>query len=218
VRSALLVAAAGAGERLGRRPKGLLVLAGRPLLRWCLDSLAGAVDEVVIACPPGAEDRFAKLAGPHARAVTGGTTRQESVRAALAASSGELIAVHDVARPFATRELLVRVLAAAATAGAATAALPVVDTLVRETARGLETVDRDGVSAVQTPQAFLRAVLEAAHAQAARNGWQSTDDASLARRAGARVALVEGERYNLKITTPADLALADEIARWLASR
>ena len=218
MRSALLVAAAGTGERLGRRPKGLLVLAGRPLLRWCLDALAGAVDEVVIACPPGQEERFAELAGPQARAVTGGSTRQESVRAALAASSGELIAVHDVARPFATRELLVRVLAAAATAGAATAALPVVDTLVRETARGLETMDRDGVSAVQTPQAFLRAVLEAAHAQAARNGWQGTDDAGLARRAGAHVALVEGERYNLKITTPADLALADEIARWLASR
>jgi len=217
VRRSLLIAAGGLGERLGKGPKGLVLLASRPLLQWSLDSLAGAVDEVVIACPQGEELRFAAIAGPGALVVRGGATRQDSVRTALAASSGGLIAVHDVARPFASADLLVRVLAAAAASGAATAALPVLDTLVRESGRGPEEVDREGVIAVQTPQAFLRGVLLAGHEEAIRHGWRGTDDAGLVRRSSGRVELVEGERLNLKITTPADLLFAEAVARWLAS-
>jgi 2-C-methyl-D-erythritol 4-phosphate cytidylyltransferase len=145
---------------------------------------------------------------PSVRVTTGGATRSASVRAGLAClpEGVDIVVVHDAARPLASRELFARVIAAVrAGADAAVPGLPVTDTLKR--VRGehvVETVARAGLVAVQTPQAFRRAALEAAHA----DDGVETDDAALVEAAGGSVVVVDGEARNLKLTRAGDLELA----------
>lgn len=211
-----IVAAAGRGERLGRGPKALVSLAGRPLLRWALLSLADCplVSEIVIAAPPEEETAVRRLAGdfPQVRAVVpGGEHRQHSVARGLAALSGEVrwVVVHDAARPLVTPGLVEAVIRAAWEAGAALAAVPVADTLKEGRERVTRTLSREGVWQAQTPQAFRRDWLERAHRQAAREGYVATDDSALLEKYGYPVRLVRGNRLNLKITEPEDLAWAE---------
>ena len=214
-RSAALLAAAGAGERLGRGPKAFLELSGSTLLERAVAAVRGLVDEIIVAVPYGEEERARSLAAG-ARVLVGGSTRQETVYGLLTATTAELVLVHDVARPFLEREVGQRVMEAAGRCGAATVVRPVADTLVEaESGAG---VDRDRLRAVQTPQAFRRKLLLEAHEAARASSLAGTDDASLVRSAGLPVELVPGSPWLFKLTTPEDLEFAEALARAWDSR
>ena len=207
-----LIVAAGLGERLGAgRPKALVELAGRPLVQWSIDVLAAVegVESIVLALPAGVP------APDGVRAVSGGPVRSESVRLALAAApAGDPVLVHDAARPLLTRELAQAVIAALGRdprADAAIAAAPVTDTVKRADRDGavLETLDRSGLWAVQTPQVFRRGALEEALQAGEDVLARATDDAWLLERAGRRVIVVRASEENLKVTTALDLQLAE---------
>jgi 2-C-methyl-D-erythritol 4-phosphate cytidylyltransferase len=215
---AVLVPAGGAGVRLGPGvPKALRLLAGVPLLVHAVRRVAAApsVRCILVAAPAAELTAVRELLAPVApvTVVAGGSTRQESVAAALAAvpPGPEIILVHDAARALAP-PALVESVAAAIRAGedAAIPALPVVDTIKEVSAADvvLGTVDRSALRAVQTPQGFRRGVLAAAHAAAVD---PLTDDAGLVEKLGGRVVCVPGSEYALKITRPFDLALAEHL-------
>ena len=201
-----IIPAGGSGERLGADgPKAFAVLAGKPMLEWSLEVLAGVCERVVVAVPAGFED-------PPDR-VRGGASRSESVRSALAAAPEATVAVvHDAARPLVTRDLFERCIAALGDAEGAIAAARVTDTVKEgHGIRVLRTLDRSRLWAVQTPQVFradaLRSALDAPPDRLAA----ATDDASLVESAGGTVRLVEAPPENLKVTTPLDLRIAEAI-------
>jgi 2-C-methyl-D-erythritol 4-phosphate cytidylyltransferase len=207
-----LIVAGGRGERLGAdRPKALVELAGRPLVQWSIDVLAGIeeIESIVLALPAG----VAAPAG--VTAVNGGPARSDSVRRALAAAPhGDPVLVHDAARPLVTATLAEAVIAALRSdpsAHAAIAAAPVTDTIKRVQAGGAvaETLDRDGLWAVQTPQVFRRGSLQEALAADPDVLAAATDDAWLLERRGGKVIVVASSVENLKVTTPLDLRLAE---------
>jgi 2-C-methyl-D-erythritol 4-phosphate cytidylyltransferase/2-C-methyl-D-erythritol 2,4-cyclodiphosphate synthase len=213
VAALLLIVAAGSGSRLGRgEPKALVPLAGRPMLSWALDTFATlSFAKTVVTAPPDRVEEFSRVAGERARVVAGGQTRSDSVRRgfeALAAADGDIVAIHDAARPFVTAEEIGAVLRAAEKTGAAIAATPVVDTMKRTSSSlVVETVDRDGLFGAATPQAFRAEVLRRAMA----TGGEATDEAALCERLGIPVAVVPVSRFCFKITTPEDLELAEAI-------
>ena len=211
VKVAALIPAAGSGTRLGLGPKAFVLVEGRTLLGRSAAALAPHVHEVLIALPAGL-DLPGDVPG---RAVLGGDTRQASVLALLRATDADVVLIHDAARPFLPARVIHDLLVAVQEVGAATAALPVADTLVRaDPAGGWGTLTpREGLWAVQTPQAFRRAALIAAHEAALADGHAATDDAGLIARAGQPVALVPGDARLLKVTTPGDLLLAQALAR-----
>jgi len=213
--------AAGAGERLGiDRPKAFAVLGGRPLLAESLDRLDRSpwVDAIVVAAAPGWEEPSILLSEELATTkvvscVTGGATRAESVRIALEDVSEDAIVVlvHDAARPLVADTVIERVLGPLAEGfDGVVPALAVPDTIKRvEHGAVVETVSREGLFGAQTPQAFLAPALRRAYAGDLAG---ATDCASLVERSGGRVAVVEGDRRLLKVTTPEDLALVES---WL---
>jgi 2-C-methyl-D-erythritol 4-phosphate cytidylyltransferase len=191
-----------------------LDVAGRPLVAWTLDAVAAArcFATVCLVAPPERWDDLHDLAVragiEDVRLVEGGEHRQDSVRAGLTAVPGaEHVLVHDAARPLCPPDVFHRVLDAAREHGAATAAVPVVDSIKRVTADGrvVETVDRNELVAVQTPQGFRAAVLAAAHRRALADGVRADDDCSLVERLGVEVRVVMGDPANLKVTRPVDL-------------
>ena len=211
VRTAALIPAAGAGTRLGQGPKAYVSVNGRSLLARSIDALRPHVDEVIVALPAG--HTLPEEAG--VRVIGGGATRQDTVHALLRATTAEVVLIHDAARPFLGAQTIRALLAAVLETGAATAALPVADTLVRATPGGEWGIPvlREGLWAVQTPQAFLRTLLLAAHDLAVADGHAATDDAGLIARQGGAVKLVPGDARLFKVTTPADLPLAQAVAR-----
>jgi 2-C-methyl-D-erythritol 4-phosphate cytidylyltransferase len=200
-----IVVAAGAGARFGER-KQYLPLAGARVLDWALRDPLARCDGVVLVVPA---DAAADAEPQVAHVVAGGATRSASVRNGLAAvpDDAEVIVVHDAARPVPVPGVWERVLAAVA--GGADAAVPAVP--VTDTLRHLDghPVDRAGIVAVQTPQAFRARSLRAAHAAEG----DATDDASLVEAAGGTVVVGEGDPANLKITTPVDLSFAELLCR-----
>jgi 2-C-methyl-D-erythritol 4-phosphate cytidylyltransferase len=210
-----IVAAAGSGLRLGAdRPKALVLLAGRPLVRWSVDALrAGGVDEIVVVVPATERAEFTAVLPPDVHIVDGGATRTASVRAALTAvpDAADAVLVHDAARPLTPPEVVARVIAAvAAGARAVVPVLPVVDTTVVVDPGGVVTavVPRESLRRVQTPQGFDRATLVAAYA-ALDGAAELTDDAAVVRAAGVPVATVDGDERAAKVTVAHDLALAE---------
>ena len=213
-----VLAAAGRGERLGSdRPKAFARLGGRPLLAESLERLDGSdwVDRIVIAAPPDWEEPSILVAEEIAAtkvssAVTGGASRSESVRRALAEVPDEaaVVLVHDAARPLLVEEVVERVLAPLSEGwDGAVPVLPVADTVKRvEGDRVVETLPRDDIVAVQTPQAFLADVLRQA---LAGDVSAATDCSSLVEAAGGRVKAVEGDSRLVKVTDPSDLALVE---------
>jgi 2-C-methyl-D-erythritol 4-phosphate cytidylyltransferase len=196
-----ILVAAGRGDRFGQ-PKQFCDLAGARVVDRACALLAPACDGIVVVLPDGVAWR-----GP-GRAVVGGATRSDSVRAGLrlVPDGAEVTVVHDAARPLASRSLLDAVVAAIrAGADAAVPAIPVPDTLKRiDGTRVVATVDRADLVAVQTPQAFRAAALRDAHT----TGGEASDDAALVEAAGGVVVVVPGDPRNIKITQPADLAVA----------
>ena len=216
-----LLLAAGTGERLGEeRPKAFVGLGELPLLAEPLLRLDDSewVDAIVVAVPAGWEEPAILLAEELAAtkvvsAVTGGATRAGSVRVALAEVGPDAVValVHDAARPLVTDDVIGRVLAPLSEGwDAVVPALPVSDTLKAvEGDRVVRTVSRDGVVAVQTPQAFAVETLRAAYAG---DLGDATDCASLVEARGGRVKWVDGDPRLLKVTTRADL---EQVAAWL---
>jgi 2-C-methyl-D-erythritol 4-phosphate cytidylyltransferase len=210
---------------MGKKKQDLL-LGGRPVLWRTVDALrrASALEGIVVAVP--AED----VAGWRRRlrgcrkvraVVPGGEERQESVARGLEAVPAGVgwIVVHDGVRPCVTPELVARVVGAARQHDAAIAALPVVETLKRGADGWVgATVPREGLWAVQTPQAFRATLLREAHRRAQADGASATDDAALVERLGAPVRLVPGLARNVKITRPEDLRLARALVRRTAPR
>lgn len=216
--AAAVIVAGGRGERLGS-PKQFLPLGGIPLLLWSIRSFAAhaAVGEIVVVLPAAAAAEPPPwLKGESVRCCAGGESRRGSAGAGVLSvgSRADLILIHDAARPFLTTGLTDRVLAAASEVGAALPVLPVSDTIKRvESGRVVETPDRSRLGRAQTPQAFEAGLIRDLHTQAAEQGISASDDVALCELEGLPVAAVEGDPWNLKITTRADLALAE----WLVA-
>lgn len=203
VKTCAIVVAAGSGSRFGA-PKQFIPLSGARVAHHAVGAAGAACEGVVVVVPDGHE-----WAGPAVTAsVVGGSSRAASVRAGLAAvpHEAEVIVVHDAARPLAGPRLFADVIAAVdAGADAAIPGVLIADTVKRVAGdRVVETVLRDGLVLVQTPQAFRAEALRAAHAA----GGEATDDAALVEAAGGVVTVVPGDPRNLKITTALDLELA----------
>jgi 2-C-methyl-D-erythritol 4-phosphate cytidylyltransferase len=198
-----VIVAAGWGERFGG-PKQFAELGGARLVDHAVATAAATCDAVVLVVPDASDWQGAEVDA----LVTGGATRAESVRAGLGVVSlgAEIVVVHDAARPLATAALFEAVVAAVRDgADGAVPGLAVTDTLKRvDDVRVTSTVDRVGLVAVQTPQAFRAHALRAAHA----SGADATDDAALVEELGGSVVVVPGDPRNLKITGPADLMIA----------
>jgi 2-C-methyl-D-erythritol 4-phosphate cytidylyltransferase len=215
-----ILVAAGRGERLGLdRPKAFANLGDEPLLAEPLRRLEACpwVDGIVLVAPPGWEEPAILLAeeegcGKVRACVAGGETRSDSVRAGLGEVPAEalVVLVHDAARPLVSDEVVERVLAPLSEGwDGVVPGLPVGDTLKRAGADGRveETVPRDGLWAVQTPQAFTADALRRAQA----DGGDATDCAGLVEAAGGRIKVVEGDLRLLKVTSEADL---ETVAGW----
>lgn len=221
-RCAALVAAAGSSVRMGGVNKLLQPLGGVPVLVRTLTALqmAGGVDEIIVAAREEDILEISQLCQTYgiakcSKVIRGGENRVHSVLlAALEASPEmELLAVQDGARPLVTPELIDRVISAAARCSAAAPAVAVKDTVKTFGANGAveETLDRERLRAVQTPQVFAASLLKAALQSALEQEATVTDDASAVERLGKVVFLVDGEEGNLKITTPLDLVIAEAI-------
>jgi len=224
----VIIVAAGRGARIGGTPKQFRDLVGVPVLLRALRPFTShpavactvvALPEADAAAPP---EWLAPLVGDGLRLVAGGSERGDSVRSALAALPAHCatVLVHDGARPLVSRETIDAVIAAAATGVGAVAAVPLGDTLkaVEEGSSSLvveRTIPRQRLWRAQTPQGFPRALLERALNAAAADAVQGTDDAELVERIGGRVEIVPDQPSNLKLTTPADFALADALVRMM---
>lgn len=216
-----IVVAAGRSERMGGADKVFAQLVGRPLLAWSLRAfkMCGAIEGVVLVVAPDAVDRAASLVREWrftnvVDIVPGGAQRQDSVRAGIDAARGAaIVAVHDGARPLVTPELVERGIALARECGAAVCAVSARDTVKQ--AGGdppvvRATLDRATAWLTQTPQVFDRALLLRAHEAATSN---ATDDAALVEALGHGVRLYEGAYWNLKVTSPEDLIIAEALLR-----
>ena len=211
-----VLVAAGAGERLGAdRPKAFAALSGRPLLAESLERLDASdwIDAIVVAAAPGWEEPTILLAeelvaSKVAAVVTGGATRAESVRIALAEVPEDalVVLVHDAARPLVDDAVIERLLARLAEGVDGVVPGVAIGDTVKRVDRGLvaETIDREGLVAVQTPQVFVADRLRAAYSGELAG---ATDCASLVELAGGRVAVVAGDARLVKVTTADDLEL-----------
>src|SRR5271165_15338 len=233
-----IIPAAGLGTRMAPVPsdakakkahpsKQFTELGGTPILIHTLRRFAAidAVSEIWIALRENEIEGFRQRVQNEAKDVltkkiefvVGGEHRQQSVEHALnaiAAAADDIVLVHDAVRPFVTLEIIHDVIEAAKKYGAAIAGLPAVDTVkqVERTSEGAiikATIPRQGVVLAQTPQGFRYSVVKKAFDEAAADGFMGTDEASLAERSGQEVAVVMGSPRNIKITTPADMELAE---------
>jgi 2-C-methyl-D-erythritol 4-phosphate cytidylyltransferase len=216
------VPAAGSGARMGRRRKAYLTLLGEPVLLRALRPFLEhpRVASIAVALPP--EDvtdppAWLPRLDSRLRLVAGGATRLLSVQSALSAldPAVRFVLVHDAARPLVTRAIIDRCLEVARTGSGAAAGWPAVDTLKQTDGDGWveSTPDRDRFWHAQTPQGFPREALVEAYRRAVDDGVAATDDAALFARAGGRVRMVEGAPWNLKVTRPEDLPVAELFLR-----
>ena len=207
-----IVVAAGASRRMGFDKLSFRLPDGRTVLQTSCDALSchPAVTQLVLVCGgnrPACEEIAAHCPKP-CTVVQGGATRADSVRNGLAVARGELVAIHDAARPFVSAAVITAALEAAAATGAAAPAVPVKDTIKVADAAGrvVTTPDRATLYAVQTPQCFQRALyLQALDAVTGTKASLVTDDCSLLELAGLPVTLTQGDYANYKITTKEDL-------------
>jgi 2-C-methyl-D-erythritol 4-phosphate cytidylyltransferase/2-C-methyl-D-erythritol 2,4-cyclodiphosphate synthase len=230
LKTAALIVAAGRGLRAGGElPKQYQLVGGMSVLERAIRALheARAVGQAVVVIHPDDRDRYEAIAARIGLGAPdfllppaiGGATRQVSVRAgleALAKAPPEIVLIHDAARPFVSSALVVRAIEAARSHGAAVPGVPVNDT-IRRLSSGRpygETLARDSLRAIQTPQAFVFARIRDAHQRAASAGLDAfTDDGGLAEWAGLDVHVFEGEVENAKLSLPADFARAAQHVR-----
>ncbi len=214
----LIVPAAGVGQRLGlSMPKALAMLGGRPLIAVTIQNLlpVGFDEPIIVVYTEGYKQAFEdglEHLGVSVTLVAGGRERRDSVRRSLDALSPrtEITVIHDAARPFAPVDAVQTAIEQAREHGAATLATPVADTILVEDGAGFleSTPDRTVLWACQTPQVFQTDLIRKAHQASCNQMASSTDDATLVRRIGHPVRLVDGGAANFKITTQHDLAFA----------
>ncbi|MCA9846444.1 MAG: 2-C-methyl-D-erythritol 4-phosphate cytidylyltransferase [Dehalococcoidia bacterium] len=208
-----IIVAAGSSTRMGA-DKIWAELAGAPVIAHSIAALASTpgVTDIVVVAPAAKHEAIALLPCPvPIVTVEGGARRQDSVAAGIrVAPDAAWYLVHDGARPLVTPAVAARVLDAAGASGAAIPVVPVVDTIKRvdEQGRVRDTLDRSELRAVQTPQVFRGDLLRRVHFEL---DGDVTDDAAMLEQLGIPVATVEGDRENLKITTPSDLAVAQAL-------
>ncbi|MGG3455810.1 2-C-methyl-D-erythritol 4-phosphate cytidylyltransferase [Paenibacillus rhizolycopersici] len=217
----VIVVAAGRGTRMGTvESKQYLMLDGKPIFIHTLEVFHRhpLISQIVLVTGEQDVDRCRSWIAEYGMAeqiqvIPGGAERQHSVRQGLLSLSTPWVLVHDGVRPFVTREQITACCEAARTYGAAVLAVPVKDTIKLADEQGwvAATLDRRSLWAIQTPQAFRRADLLAAHERAAEDEFVGTDDAMLVERLSISVKLVEGAYDNIKITTPEDLGYAEFI-------
>lgn len=216
-----LITAAGKGLRMGRKTnKQFLHIGGQPVLAWTIRAFQRVewISEIVIVAPENRLDYvkeeivqqygFSRVK----RIVPGGRERQDSVFAGLQAlqASAEWVFIHDGVRPFIQPDLLEQVYYVARRSGAAVVGYPSRDTVKRaREGRILHTEDRREIWLVQTPQVFQFSLIYQAYLHAQKEKFYGTDDAALVERMGKEVSVVEGDYYNIKITTPEDLRIAE---------
>ena len=210
-----MIVAGGKGLRMGADiPKQFLPVGGKPVLMRTLEAFYAYNQDmrIILVLPHGQQDYWKRLCGeyrfdiPHSIA-DGGETRFHSVRNGLAlVDEPGLVGVHDGVRPFVSQEVIARCYALAATELAVVPVVKVVETVRRLTDAGSITVNRDEYRLVQTPQVFDGEVLKQAYSQPYTSAF--TDDASVVEAWGVPVTLTEGNRENIKITTPFDLKVA----------
>lgn len=217
----VIVVAAGNATRMEGQDKIFYQLGGTPVIIHTLRTFAFSplVQEIVLVtrhenilnvgqlCKLYGLDKVSKI-------LPGGETRADSVQIGVkeARASSQLIAIHDGARPFVTQALLEEVILAAAEHGAAAPGIPLKDT-VKRVEQGVvkETPPRDSLCAVQTPQVFERSLIRAALAKAEQDGVRLTDDCAAVERLGFPVVITQGSEDNMKLTTPMDLLLAEQL-------
>jgi 2-C-methyl-D-erythritol 4-phosphate cytidylyltransferase len=212
-----LMLAAGAGERLGLGPKGLLELQGRPLLCWLADKASQVADEVLVGVPADCVEATAALL-PGCRVIAGGATRQDSIGALAAQARGEWLLVHEAARPFASIALFQQVIATALRHGCAGAFLsPAVPVARLREGVVVEAYAGSDVGIFQTPQVYTRAdMARMLQHQHAMPGWFAESSVQLALAAGIEMHAVPGEIHNFKITTAEDWQVAQHLGHLLA--
>lgn len=221
--AACVIVAAGRGERFGDTDKVLAPAGGRPILAWVLDAMEAAetVRDVVIVYGEHNEEitRALVSAGPWTKVVSfaaGGEQRQQSMANGVRAVAGDLevVLVHDAARPLIRPDLIDTCAERVRETGAAILATPVSDTVKRvQNGVIVETVDRSDLWGAQTPQGFRRTLLLELCEEALTDGVEFTDEASLAEVLGHPVAIVPGDRLNIKMTHPEDLEIIDALLR-----
>jgi 2-C-methyl-D-erythritol 4-phosphate cytidylyltransferase len=221
-----IVVAAGAGRRMGKRTIGksekvFATLGGKPQLFYSLKALevSPEIDRVVLVVRKRALKKchglVKRLGFKKVEAiVAGGSRRQDSVEKGLRfVGESRFVLIHDGARPFLSRRLISRTLAACRKTGAAIAALPVTDTVTKVKGSSIDkTIPREDLWSAQTPQVFKKKIIEEAFRRWPRDVI-ATDDASMVKKSGRRVIVVEGDLFNFKITFPSDLALAESLLR-----
>ena len=217
--NAAVIVAAGRGERMGLgRNKAFAPLCGAPVIVHTVRALreTGLFDGgiVVVTGESDMDEMRALLRGEGVILAAGGADRQESVRRGLerCPAQADIIAIHDGARPLVTREVVEQTVLSARRFGSGVAAVPLKDTVKRVDEQGvaLETPPRDALRAVQTPQTFDAALIRRAH-EAGLDGPRATDDAALVERLGEKVYLTQGDAENIKLTTPEDMLLAEQV-------
>lgn len=217
-----IVVAAGHSSRMGELEKILLPLDGIPCLVYSLSNLSACpyVREIVIVTRRDLLVQISELVKEYrlervSKIILGGSSRMESVQNGLVEIDERVpyIAVHDGARPFASPALITRVIEAGERHKAAAPALPVRDSLRRQTGSGTQSVEREGLFAVQTPQVFDADLLRAAIVKAINEEQSYSDDCSAVEALGLAVYLTEGDPRNMKLTLPEDLAMMEGIAQ-----
>lgn len=215
-----LIMAGGKGLRMGADlPKQFLLLAGKPVLMHTLEAFhrADSQTELILVLPLEHQAYWKELCATYDftlkhRVATGGSVRFESVRNGLALVEDDgLIAVHDGVRPLVQPTLIRKCFEAAAEKGAVIPVFELTESIRRVDGNGSRAEDRSLFRSVQTPQTFRSTILKKAYEQAYRA--EFTDDASVVEAAGQQIALVDGHRENIKITTPQDLLLAEQLLK-----
>jgi len=220
----VIIAAAGQGKRMNAgMNKQFIRLKGKPLLVHTLEKFSNIawIKEIIVVAQakdiPAIKELVASYQLAVDKIVVGGDERQDSIANGLAHVTAEWVMVHDGARPFVTKSLLIKLFNAAKDKKAVVLGTAVKDTIKIVDAKGVITTtpDRKSLWAVQTPQAFHLSILKEAYRFAKEKGFLGTDDASLVEKIGYKVHVIEGDYRNIKITTPEDLVVADAIlANW----
>ncbi|NLM76205.1 MAG: 2-C-methyl-D-erythritol 4-phosphate cytidylyltransferase [Clostridiaceae bacterium] len=220
-----IIVAAGKGSRMGLGYNKLLAeICGKPVIAWTVENfvMSSLIDKIILVVNPDEKVVFKKIIEPYTAVtditlVKGGSTRQDSVYNGLQdlRDSVDVVLVHDGARPFADKALIERSIVCAQKFGAACAGMPVKDTIKRVDEENIivETPVRASLWSAQTPQAFKTDILVKAYEDAYQKGLTGTDDASLVEAAGYNVKMFEGSYNNIKLTSPEDLILAEQLMK-----
>jgi 2-C-methyl-D-erythritol 4-phosphate cytidylyltransferase len=217
MKTVAIIVAGGQGKRMGR-PKQFIKIAGKPMLAWTVDAFqrVKAVDGIILVVTPDQQALAAKIRASKIIAIVpGGKQRQDSVQSGLAAlpKGVQIVLIHDGARPAVLATTINGTIKAARQHGAAIAAVPVKDTIKRVARRELRiinTLEREGLWAAQTPQTFTVPLIKKAYEQLKHD---VTDDAAVVEKFGIPVQIIMGSYSNLKVTTPEDLAIMGTILK-----